>query len=74
MIIKTRKLAATSTEGERIRATAENGATLTLPFPYALAGLVSPYRFVAIRLAKAMGLDDYSVEHVTGNTFKVVGD
>lgn len=52
MIIKTRKLPATSTDGERMRATADSGATLTIPFPY---GAVDPGEAVATSLARAIG-------------------
>lgn len=71
MIIKTRKLPATQTEGERMRATADNGATLTIPFPYGLANLISPYRYVANRLAMALEFTPDDVTHVEGYTFKV---
>ena len=52
MIIKTRKLPATQTEGERVRANADNGAQLTIPFPYDSA---DAHRQVAWMLAKAYG-------------------
>jgi len=34
MIVTTRKLDATDTEGDRIKVTAEDGATATFPYPY----------------------------------------
>lgn len=52
MIIKTRKLPATQTDGERMRATAENGATLTIAYPY---GALDPGEVVALALARAIG-------------------
>lgn len=58
MIIKTRKLPATSTEGERMRATAANGATLTVPMDYRLS---NPNLDVARKLNRAMGWDEMVV-------------
>lgn len=66
MIIKTRKLPATSHDGERMRATAANGATLTVPFPY---GETEPYAWVAGLLARAYGYAP-AVEHVSGQTYR----
>jgi hypothetical protein len=54
-----------------MRATADNGATLTIPFPYGLAKLISPYRYVANRLATALEFTPDDVTHVEGYTFKV---
>ncbi len=73
MLIKTRKLPATSTDGERMRATAENGATLTVPFPYRdySSGLMSPNTRVAQALALALGAGVDSVwdnvKHIPGS-------
>lgn len=70
MIIKTRKLPPTQTEGARMRATADNGATLTLPYPQ---GAADPHQLVAEALVMA-----YSREHraeridPAGNRFKSV--
>lgn len=68
MIIKTRKLPATQTDGERMRATAVDeygvaGATLTIPYDYTLvdAGLD-----VARRLNSAMGWGDTVIQTVDG--------
>ncbi|MFE6222993.1 hypothetical protein [Streptomyces sp. NPDC057854] len=56
MTIKTRKLPATSREGERMRATdADTGAVLTIPYPHDVA---DPYAHVAQLLANAMGLGE----------------
>lgn len=70
MLIKTRKLPATSTQGERMRATAENGATLTIPFKYRTGNLMSPNTRVAQALALALGAGVDSVwdnvKHVPG--------
>ena len=68
MMIKTRKLPATSTDGERMRATADNGATLTIPYPYTLENLISPNRYVAVCLARAMGWNE-DVRHGGGHNF-----
>jgi hypothetical protein len=54
MRIKVRKLPATSTENERIRATADNGAVLTVPFRYASD---TPNADVAGMLARALGYE-----------------
>jgi hypothetical protein len=51
MIIKTRKLPATQTDGERMRATADTGASLTLPMEYSWN---DPSERVAKALARAM--------------------
>lgn len=52
MIIRTRKLPATSSDGERMRATdIDRMYTLTIPFKY---GVADPHRDVAQRLANAM--------------------
>ncbi len=71
MLIKTRKLPATSTDGERMRATAENGATITIPVRYSDSFLYSPNRTVAYALALALGAgyDDiiHNVKHVPGS-------
>lgn len=69
MLIKTRKLPATSTDGERMRATSENGHTLTIPYPYGLESLISPNRYVAVCLARAMGWRE-DVEHASGHNFR----
>lgn len=53
MLIKTRKLPATNNDGERMRATADNGATLTIPYPY--RATTSPNTRVAQALALALG-------------------
>jgi hypothetical protein len=66
LVIKTRKLPATSTEGERMRATASNGATLTVPFPY---GEREPHVWVAGLLARAYSYAP-AVEHVSGQTYR----
>lgn len=68
MLIKTRKLPATQSEGERMRATADNGATLTIPFPY---GAADPHQLVADALVMAYG-DTHRAEHATGHTYNVV--
>jgi hypothetical protein len=58
MIIRTRKLPATTRDGERMRATAEKGASLTIPFPY---GDVDPSQRVAYALARGVfGIDEYN--------------
>ena len=70
MIIKTRKLPATSTEGERMRATAANGAVLTVPVDYRR---VDPHLDVARRLNSAMGWGDDVIQTVDGrNTYCTV--
>lgn len=70
MIIKARKLPATSTEGERMRATAENGASLTIPMDYRR---VDPQLDVARRLNSAMGWGDDVIQTVDGrNTYVTV--
>ena len=68
MIIKTRKLAATSTEGERMRATADTGATLTLPMSY---GALDPHANVAQALAVALFGVGYVAVRTDGQTFRV---
>lgn len=68
MIIKTRKLPATSTEGERMRATADTGATLTLPYDYAWN---EPDEVVANSLVCALYPAGYLATRVTGNVFEV---
>lgn len=65
MIIKTRKLPATSTEGERMRATADNGAVLTVPFPYYAA---DPNESVAEALARAY---DWTISRASDRTWEV---
>lgn len=71
MLIKTRKLPATSTAPDRYRATAENGATLTVPARYSDGFLYSPNRTVAYALALALGAgyDDiiHNVKHIPGS-------
>lgn len=67
MIIKTRKLPATSTEGARMRATGDDGSVLTVPFPYA-AG--DAHAFVAGALAAARGYGD-DPEYLTGQSYRV---
>lgn len=68
MIIKTRKLPATSTEGERMRATTDTGYVLTIPYPYSVS---DPDDYVARMLAGAMMLGVAPrVERLTGNTFQ----
>lgn len=70
MIIKTRKLPATSTAGDRMRATAENGASLTIPQDYRR---VDPHLDVASRLNSAMGWGDAVIQTVDGrNTYVTV--
>jgi hypothetical protein len=68
MIIKTRKLPATQTDGERMRATADTGATLTLPFNY---GWNDPDEVVANSLVCALFPAGWLATRVTGNTFRV---
>lgn len=63
MIIKTRRLPATSTAGERMRATAENGATLTYPIDYRE---VDPDLKAARRLNMAMRWGDDVIQTVDG--------
>jgi hypothetical protein len=65
MIIKTRKLPATSTEGERMRATAANGATLTIPMDHRR---VDPHLDVATRLNQAMGWADVVTRWTRGTS------
>lgn len=68
MNIKTRKLPATTQEGERMRASATNvTATLTIAFPYASN---DPHRQAAFMLAKAYGYTD--VEHIQGHAYRAV--
>lgn len=71
MIIKTRKLPATTTAGERMRATADNGASLTLPFGYEWE---SPDEFVAMALAKALShgelMAEFTLTRVSGNRWE----
>lgn len=61
MLVKTRKLPPTQTEGARMRATCDAG-TLTIPYPQ---HAVDPGRVVALMLARAFGFDD--AEHITGS-------
>jgi hypothetical protein len=66
MIIKTRKLPATTTEGERMRATSDSGHVLTIPF--GVQAHTTPQRDVAMMLAKACG---YAwVEQLDANKFR----
>lgn len=51
MIIKARKLPPTQNDSARMRATAENGATLTIPYPH---DVEDPYEHVVVALAKAL--------------------
>ena len=67
MMIKARKLPATQTEGERMRATADSGATLTIPFSRKSD---DPYRQVAWMLARALGQTD--VERTKGQNYRTV--
>lgn len=71
MIIKTRKLAATQTEGERVRATAESGATLTIAMDYRR---VDPHLDVARRLNAAMRWGDDVIQTVDGRSTYVTVD
>lgn len=64
MIIKTRKLPATTNEGERMRATAVDAtATLTIAFDYSA---IDPGLDVARRLNSAMGWGDTVIQTVDG--------
>lgn len=67
MIIKTRKLPATQTEGERMRATADNGASLTLPFPY---GAADPHKLVADALVMAYNTECHAERVGNGHVFR----
>jgi hypothetical protein len=62
MIIRTRKLPATQNDGERMRATADNGASLTIAFPY---DATDPNLTVANMLAMAFG--DHALPSTPGN-------
>jgi hypothetical protein len=68
MIIKTRKLPATSHDGERMRATADTGASLTLPFDYSWN---DPHEVVANSLVCALFPAGSLATRVTGNVFEV---
>lgn len=69
MIIKTRKLPPTTTEPARMRATADNGAVLTLPYPF---GAADPHKLVADALVMAYN-DNFRTERMgDGHAFRVV--
>jgi len=63
VIIKTQKLRPTQTKHGRMRATAENGATLTIPTP-----AHNPDHHVALTLARAYGYD--TVEAIAPKTYR----
>ena len=65
MIIKTRKLPAGASIGVRMRATATNGASLTIPLDYRL---VDPHLDVATRLNSTMGWGDDVIQDSDGST------
>jgi len=72
MIIKTRKLAPTNTQGSRIRATAtECTASLTIAYPYEA---VDPHLTVASMLNKAMEWGDTVIQTVDGRNQYVTVD
>lgn len=71
IIIKARKLPATGTDGERVRAAAYGGnVTLTIPFPYSEP---DPFAYVAGMLARAYGYGP-RVEHVSGQSYRTTTD
>jgi len=70
LIIKTRKLPATQTHGEQMRASTPGGTTLTIPFPY---GSLDPGEHVAQQLARAMGYAPV-VERMGGQTYRTTTD
>lgn len=67
MIIRTRKLPATNTEGERMRATSDSGVTITIPFPFASP---NPAEVVARCLARAIGWET-TLKHVRDNRWEL---
>ncbi len=70
LLIKTRKLPATQTHSEQMRASTPGGTTLTIPFPY---GSLDPGEHVAQQLARAMGYAPV-VERVSGQTYRTTTD
>lgn len=67
MLIKTRYLPPTKRHGALIRATGDDGSTLTIPF---VRNLRDPHLNVAQALVRATYTDGFTAVHVMGNMYR----